>query len=153
MIKHRLTWEYLLGPLIGVPLGLCIVYFYWLWMAPIPIEVFDRHLEPKYVRAGDTVTLHWTEVRSASCRSIIYRKLVAADGKVIEFEPVFSNRRPVGYNANTFSFVMPSFAATGRVTYRVRSQFICNWAQEFLGGPWLPLQDLHIEYIARRETR
>ncbi len=145
----KINWHKLIAPSLGIPIGLTIFYFYRLWMVPIPIEVFERHVTPNQVTAGTHVTVTWKEIRTNECNSVTYRSLVASDGTTIIFEPTKYALKPIGHSSGGFTFIVPEFVAEGDLKYRVKTQFFCNFVQEWLGGPWLPLQDLTLQYVAK----
>ena len=131
---------------VGVPLGLIIFYFYKLWMAPIPVDYYDRIVTPSQVTAGTEVTITWNTVRNAYCDRVIYRKLVASDGRVVLFEPKFAFAKPLGASTEVFKFTVPEFSSTGPLIYRVRAEYFCNFVQRYLGGTILPFSDAVLHY-------
>lgn len=136
------------APFIGAALAGASVWMIMLYVQPIPVEIFERHADVNTVRMGDTVTIEWKERRTAECSSIVSRRLIASDGKLIEFEPVVSPVKPIGERTDKFSFTIPPIATSGVLTYRASSRFTCNWVQKLFGGPTLPLQDVKLDYIA-----
>ena len=119
---------------IGVPIGVLIFYLYQLWTAPIPVETYERTVEPIRVTAGTEVRVTWTGRRVAECSSVTYRTLIFPDGRLSMFAPTYSKKKPVGENVAVFTFTVPELTTPGRLIYRVRVQYFCNWVQEKLGG-------------------
>jgi hypothetical protein len=139
-VEHGVPW------VIGIPIGLAIVWAIKLLNAPVPIEIFERKADREFVHAGEEVTISWIEVRKAECSSKIHRQLITADGKIVLFEPINSPVKEIGKNEDSFSFAVPPLASEGILTYRAKSQFFCNWMQDLFGGPVLVLPDVHLKY-------
>lgn len=143
--KTRNEW---IGPIsVGIPIALMIVWTIKLYQEDAPIAVYERALSKTVVTSGDEVVSFWKETRNATCDSIVYRQLITADRKVIDFLPQKVQGREVGEGLpGSFTFTVPPLATEGELIYRVRSEFFCNWVQRLFGGPILPLQDLKMTY-------
>lgn len=135
------------APVIGISLAALITWLFVLWAAPIPVDVYGRKSDKLFVAPGDHVTISWYEDRLADCQSTAYRQLITADRKVITFEPSRTASRDTGTHQGTFDFIVPPLATPGKLTYRVKAHFECNWVQRLFGGPWMPLQDIELEYV------
>jgi hypothetical protein len=138
--------ERVLAPLLGVPVGVAIVWGAMLYAEPSPIERYEREARPLIVHAGEEVTIRWIEVRSSECSSVTLRTLLTSDSKVITFEPLQNSVKPIGINQGSFTFTVPPLATPGSLIYRVRSNFVCNWVQALFGGPTFILPDIQFEY-------
>lgn len=143
------VFERMIAPFVGIPIGLFLAYMIALWMAPVPIEVYNRKASTHEVTSGVSVTVSWTELRTGTCSSVVHRQLITADGKVILFEPVANEAKPPGEHDGSFTFNIPPIASEGTLIYRVKTKFICNWVQALLGGPTLPLQDIEFHYSTK----
>lgn len=137
------------APLVGVPIGLLLCYFYWLWSVGLPVIMYDRTVDTRRVTGGSVVTVTWNGLRREECASIIYRTLILPDGRLSLFAPMRNPRQKAGLATAQFQFNVPELSVPGTVVYRVRVQYICNWVQEYLGGPILPLPDIRLDYVAR----
>jgi len=138
--------ERALAPLLGIPVGIAIVWGAMLYAEPSPIERYEREARPLIVHAGEEVTIRWIENRNAECSSTSFRTLLTSDSKVITFEPLENEVKPVGINHGSFTFIVPPLATPGPLIYRVHSTFVCNWVQALFGGPTFVLPDIIFEY-------
>ena len=137
----------ILPAIVGFSIAAFLTYGVFLWRVPAPIEYFQRSASQVVVRAGDRVTVTWSEVRRDRCESTVHRRLIAADKSITEFETVVIPAQPEKIEIrNKFSFIIPTGLAEGPLIYRVHAQFHCNAVQHLLGGPDFVLPDIVFSY-------
>jgi hypothetical protein len=138
-----------LPPIIGLSVAAAISYGVTLWRTPVPIDHFQRTAWPVDVMGGEDVTIAWDVHRTKECSTWVTRQLIAADGQEVgRFVPFYEPPKAIGRQALSFTFTMPTGAAVGPMTYRAKSEFICNVVQEWLGGSVFVLPDLTFNYMA-----
>lgn len=132
---------------IGFSVAAFLAVIIYAWRYPIPLEYFQRSAHPTNVYAGEIVTISWSERRNHWCDSIVWRKLIGTDGRIITFEPTLNEPKPVDVELNEeYQFHVPSGFAPGPLIYRATAEFRCNVVQRLIGGHVFVLPDIIFNY-------
>lgn len=143
MIKR----DEIIPAIIGLSIAALLCGVVYAWKYPAPIDYFQRAAYPTKVKSGDIVTISWTEMRSHSCDSIIWKKLIGIDGSIRLFEPVRVEPKPTNTQiTEEYQFRVPSGFQSGPLIYRVTAEFRCNIVQRLMGGHIFVLPDIVFDY-------
>lgn len=122
------------------------------WRAEAPITQYHQVTAPEIVTKGDTITVTWKEIRNRECDSIVSRMLIDSDGDVVQFATVNIPAKPTGVELmEAFQFKVPEGLDSGRLIYRVRVEFICNFVQRILGGHVFVMPDVVFFYTDNKK--
>ena len=147
MVDAMIRKNEVLPAIVGFTIAAFLTYGIYLWRTPAPIEYFHRYASQTVVKAGDRVTITWSEVRRSTCRSIIHRRLISSDKTVTLFEVMHNPPKPSNIEiVSMFSFLIPSGLPEGPLTYRAHAEFQCNIVQRLFGGPDFVLPDIVFSY-------
>lgn len=142
-MKRKELIPALFGLMIAIPISVIL----HMWREPAPIEIYHRQAMQDIVHGGDVVRISWEETRMSECDSISYRRLIAADNAVVNFEPTHYPAKPAGVKIEGhFDIKIPTGLRQGPLIYRVYTDFRCNIVQRLLGGHRFIMPDIIFDY-------